>query len=229
MAKKTIVGCLHAHYTNIEYIEQARIEGAEWIHFVDPGLMMRISGDAGLDSELARRKAAEQIDWIAHAGVDAILVTCTNYIALLEEERLRTSVPIIKLDEAWFESVCGIAGPQLLLFSNPATVEGTMRRLSQYAASRGVFSGHWEALLAENSFPLIMQGRKQQYEEEIAGYIRGLIASRPGVPVTVAQLSLAGAAGAVERETGTAIGNPLKSLTELLSDIVRKQAPLAPE
>ncbi|SNS87176.1 hypothetical protein SAMN05444672_10360 [Bacillus sp. OK838] len=44
MRKK--IGCLHAHYTNIEYIEKASSKfDIEWLHFVDPGLMHRVASD----------------------------------------------------------------------------------------------------------------------------------------------------------------------------------------
>jgi hypothetical protein len=42
MVKKRI-GCLHAHYSNIEYIEEAfSAYEVEFIHFVDPGLVSYI-------------------------------------------------------------------------------------------------------------------------------------------------------------------------------------------
>jgi len=48
------LGCLHAHYSNIAYIEQTffHINHIELIHFVDPGLILQASnGDS--DSGLA--------------------------------------------------------------------------------------------------------------------------------------------------------------------------------
>lgn len=57
------IGCLHAHYSNIEYIE------------------------ASIGSK------ADQIKWITQSGVDAILITCTGYIAILEEVETMTNLP----------------------------------------------------------------------------------------------------------------------------------------
>ena len=38
------LGCLHAHYSNIEYIENAFAPyNIELIHFVDPGLMYQVT------------------------------------------------------------------------------------------------------------------------------------------------------------------------------------------
>ena len=61
------------------------------------------------------RKVKEQIEWMISCDVDAILITCTNYIALLEDETLfDPSIPIIKIDEPYFESICK-QQPQFIL------------------------------------------------------------------------------------------------------------------
>ena len=81
------LGCLHAHYSNIEYIEDAlSLYDVELIHFVDPALMYRVTSDENFKVADAQKKVKEQIEWIAQYNVDAILITCTNYIALLPEE-----------------------------------------------------------------------------------------------------------------------------------------------
>ena len=78
----------------------------------------------------------EQIEWIAQCQGHAILITCTNYIAILQEDQLSTSVPIIKIDEPFLDYICNIGQPQTILFSNPATVEGTMERLKHHASQQ---------------------------------------------------------------------------------------------
>ena len=101
------LGCLHAHYSNIEYIENAFAPyNIELIHFVDPGLMNQVTKNKNFRESEAQRKVIEQIEWIAQCQVDAILITCTNYIALLQEDQLSTSVPIIKIDEPFFDYIC---------------------------------------------------------------------------------------------------------------------------
>ena len=133
MRKK--LGCLHAHHSNIEYIEHAfqNIENVVLVHFVDPGLIQQISkGTEGLAF-----KVKEQLEWMESCDMDAILITCTNYIAVLEEELLELSIPIIKIDEPYFETICEENQPQTILFTNPETVEGTMKRLQQYAEQHG--------------------------------------------------------------------------------------------
>ncbi len=55
MKKK--IGCLHAHYTNVEYIENAFSKfDIEWLHFVDPGLMQRVSTDENFNYSDAQKR-----------------------------------------------------------------------------------------------------------------------------------------------------------------------------
>lgn len=207
------IACLHAHYSNIPYIQNALAsDELELVHFVDPGLMSRISSDKHFDEGKAKNKVIEQIEWIAQANVEAILITCTNYIALLEENRLNTSIPIIKIDEPFFSSVCNSTEPQVLLFTNPATVEGTMRRLSEFASIHNKPLGTIEARVIENTFELIMQGKTEQYVEEVSTYIKGILESEKEKKVSVAQLSMVETAAKVEQELNVKIGNPLDSL-----------------
>lgn len=210
MKKK--IACLHAHYSNIQYIQNALTsDELELVHFVDPGLMSRITSDKNFDEGQAKNKVIEQIEWISQANVEAILITCTNYIALLEEDRLHTSIPIIKIDEPFFSSVCSITEPQVLLFTNPATVEGTMRRLNEFASIQDK-PINIEARVIENTFELIMQGKNEQYVEELSKYIKGILASEKNKKISVAQLSMVESAVKVEQELNVKIGNPLDSL-----------------
>lgn len=210
---KRKIGCLHAHYSNIEYIQKAIASNdLELVHFVDPGLMSRIASDETFDLTKAQNKVNEQIEWIASTKVDAILVTCTNYIALLDDEQLKTSVPIIKIDEPFFHYVCSITEPQVLLFTNPATVEGTMKRLNEFATTHAK-PINIDVQIIENTFELIMQGKKEQYVNELSNYIKGLLISNQNKIVSVAQLSMVETAEKIECEMGDVkIGNPLKTL-----------------
>ncbi|WP_201006587.1 hypothetical protein [Paenibacillus glycanilyticus] len=207
------IGCLHAHYSNIEYIEASIGSKAELIHFVDPGLMRCM--EEGFDKVKVKEKAADQIKWIAQSGVDAILITCTGYIALLEE--VETNLPIIKIDEPFFNEICKITQPQILLFTNPATVEGTMKRLMNFASSHDYQLPDIEVRVIENAFQLIMQGRKKEYEDEVFKYIEKLLQSEQDKKIAVAQLSMVKAAERVAQEYNISISNPLAPLEGYVS------------
>ncbi|MDF2815344.1 MAG: hypothetical protein K0Q81_1544, partial [Paenibacillus sp.] len=103
----TTIGCFHAHYSNIEHIEKALAAyEVELVHFVDPGLD-RMKKDADFNNDTAEQKVIETMDWISKCHVDAILITCTFFTAVLQEELLnRYSIPIIKLEEPLFHDIC---------------------------------------------------------------------------------------------------------------------------
>lgn len=119
------IGCLHAHYSNIRYIDDALSEfNIELIHFVDPALMYRVTSDEKFQESDAQKKVNEQIAWMAQCDVDAILITCTNYIALLKEDQRSIAVPIIKIDEPFFDSICQIDQPRVILFQTLQLLKG---------------------------------------------------------------------------------------------------------
>jgi hypothetical protein len=189
----------------------------ELIHFVDPGLIKRLTTDRQFNIVQAKQKVIEQINWMAQEDVDAILITCTNYIALLEESDLKLSLPIIKLDELLFHYLCCLTTPQILLFSNAATVEGTMNRLVQFANNLGIHHSilsDIEVHIVEDSFALLLQGEQQQYTEKITTYIKQLLVDQPDKPISVAQLSMVDAAQQIEQQISVRIGTPLHGLVD---------------
>ncbi|MCY8952457.1 hypothetical protein MOE39_01070 [Bacillus cereus] len=205
------LGCLHAHYSNIEYIEDAFSPfNIELIHFVDPALMYRVTLNENFQESDAQFKVKEQIEWIAQCNVDAILITCTNYIAILQEDQLSISVPIIKIDEPFFDYICNIQQPQTILFTNPATVEGTVERLKHHANNHQK-SLDLEVIVINSTFELIMQGLKEEYNQEIAKFLNQIIKDEKKV-ISVAQLSMVDASQQVEYKTSKTIINPLITL-----------------
>jgi len=211
MNLKKKLRCLHAHYSNIDYIEQALAPfDIECIHFVDPALMHRVTSDPNFKESDAQHKVKEQLEWIAQSNVDAILITCTNYVALLREEHLSITTPIIKIDEPYFDAICHIQQPQKIIFTNPATVEGTMERLHRHA-NRLQKSLDIEIVVISDTFNLIMQGKKEEYEQEIVKFLTYMIQDDM-TAISVAQLSMVDAARQVEDETSTTIMNPLAPL-----------------
>ena len=208
------LGCLHAHYSNIEYIENAfATYNIELIHFVDPGLMNQVTKNKNFRESEAQRKVIEQIEWIAQCQVDAILITCTNYIAILQEDQLSTSVPIIKIDEPFFDYICTIGQPQTILFSNPATVEGTMERL-KYHASQQQKTLDLEVIVINNTFDLFMRGLKEEYNQGISTFLNQIINEKK--VISVAQLSMVDAARQVENQSSKTIINPLNTLVSFI-------------
>jgi hypothetical protein len=208
----TTIGCFHAHYSNIEHIEKALAAyEVELVHFVDPGLD-RMTKDADFNNDTAEQKVIETMDWISKCHVDAILITCTFFTAVLQKELLnRYSIPIFKLEEPLFHDICGIKKPVILVFTNPNTVEGTLQQLKYYSAviGKGI---QVEAQLLDHTFELIMQGRKQEYIAAVTGGLSRIAAEHSDHHIVAAQLSMVPAAEQVELLTGRCIGNSLAAL-----------------
>lgn len=211
------LACLHAHYSNVEYIEQAlALFGLELVHYTDPGLIRRMSSDPRFSRDVALEHAKRQLNWMMDCGAEAVLVTCTQYAALLESGGQEWRVPVITIDEPFFDVLCSSEQPQIVLFTNPGTVEGTMRRLHAFAEAAGK-ELQVEAQVIEGSFGLIMEGKKEAYLERVSRYMKDLLQSGERRIIFAAQLSMTEAAEAVEREYRCEIGNPLKALVPSLT------------
>jgi hypothetical protein len=209
---KTRLGCLHMHHSNIAYVDGiVAPDRVEVLHYVDPGLMRRIGSDPNFSSRQAEQQVRRQLDWMADCGLDAILITCTNYIAMLPDEPLDLAIPVIKIDEPFFADLLRQPSPQLLLFTNPATVEGTMRRFHDYAHQAG-HQPQVEIDVIPGTFELVMAGKTEEYAAAVTGQLRELVRSGRCEAISVGQLSMAESALRVTAETKVPIGNPLDSL-----------------
>ncbi len=221
---KIRMGCLHMHHSNIPFIDGiVDSERVELLHFVDPGLMRRIGSDAGFAPDQGEEQVRRQLDWMASCGLDAILITCTNYIAMLPDEPLDMALPVIKIDEPFFASLLQQPMPRLLLFTNPATVEGTMRRFREYARQVGLESDI-QVEVIPGTFELVMAGRTEEYAAVVSERLRELARSGDYAAIAVGQLSMADAARRVAAETGVAIGNPLDPLSDHLAAAIGSAA-----
>jgi hypothetical protein len=217
MNAMTRVGCLHMHHSNIPFIDGiVDPSQVELLHFVDPGLMRRISSDAGFSPAEAQQQVRRQLAWMASCGLDAILITCTNYIAMLPDEPIDLTLPIVKIDEPFFAHLLQQPTPHLLLFTNPATVEGTMRRFGAFARAEGQ-APDIAVEVIEGTFDLVMAGRTEEYTAAVSDRLRDLAGSGDYAAISVGQLSMADAARRVSTETTVPIGNPLDSLRTYLA------------
>lgn len=220
MSQKPRLGCLHAHHSNIGYIETIiPHDTIEAIHFVEPGLLRRIGSDADFSMEDAATQVRKQMDWMRACGVDALLVTCTNYIAAMPDEPSHAGIPVVKIDEPFFAYLLQQPPRHLLLFSNPDTVEGTVHRLYDFAAATGA-QPEIEVEVIPNSFNLFLTGQTETYNRAVAERLRELVRLGRFTSLSVGQLSMVDAARRVARETGHVIGDPLQPLRAYLDTIL---------
>lgn len=211
---KRRLGCLHAHHSNIAYIEIAlATHGVELVHFVDSGFMYKMTQDEKFHEADALIKVKEHLEWIVSCDVDAILITCTNMIAVLKDEHLSLEIPIIKIDEPYFEVICREQQPQTLLFTNPATVMGTIERLQQYAKYHEK-KINIKIHVIENSFELLMQGKKEAYNKAILQFLHEAVHEYS--IISVAQLSMVDAAQQFSNVSKISITHPLQPLVNAI-------------
>jgi hypothetical protein len=220
---KKRIACFHAHHSNIQHIEKAlKPYWVELIHFVDPGLD-RIKTDADFTDEIAQRKIHQTLEWISKCHVDAILITCTFFTAVMPQEGIPgLTIPIVKIDEPLFQEICQIDQPQILVFTNPNTVHGTMDQLHRFAKYLDK-SIHVEPILLPNTFELIMQGKQGEYIEQVAKGLTQIGVQHPDTNIFAAQLSMVPAAAQIQQQNGTRIGHPLDSLSRCLEHTLHLQ------
>ena len=212
----TRLGCLHMHHSNIAYIDGIiDPERVEAVHFVEPGLMRRIASGAGFPEALAGAQVERQLAWMAGCDLDAIVITCTNYIAMLPDD-FDLGLPLIKIDEPFFTSMLRRPTPHLLLFTNPATVEGTMRRCAEFARAQGC-EVDLDVDVIEGTFELVAAGRTNEYTALLASRLQELIDEGRYASISVGQLSMATAAHEATAATGFPIANPLDALRNHLA------------
>lgn len=214
----TRIGCLHGHYSNISLLSDAFAAfDVELIHFVDPGLLLQNEGTSVHTKEQSHAKLREQLNWMRNCGVDAIVITCTQYAALVTpEDEATATVPLFTIDGPFFHELARHTELQVLLFSNPATVQPTMERLVKHAHSQNLHP-EIQVSLVENAFALLMENKQEAYREAIKDALYQLRQTFPDQPIAVAQLSMAPVADQFAKENDCTISHPLHSLTSLMS------------
>lgn len=217
-----VIACLHAHHSNIAFLDAALgAQGFAATHYVDPGTVHRLTTDPGLSRAEAAARLQDQLSWMAACGADGILVTCTNYAAVVSGAEPPLDVPVVHIDEPLLAALCEREEPQVLLFTNAATVSGTMERLAQYAAARGRRIDVRPELI-DGAFALVLQGRAEEYRELVIDRLKALLAADPACPVWVGQLSMTEAARSVADSTGLWVGDPLTPLMQQIAERVRR-------
>ncbi|APO43779.1 hypothetical protein BS614_06975 [Paenibacillus xylanexedens] len=217
------IGCFHAHYSNIALIEETLAPyEVELVHYVDPGLD-RLKHDADFSEVVIHEKVAQTLQWIAECHANAILVTCTLFATVLEQEAIQVPVPVIGIDDPLLQEMRRVPGDYIIAFTNPATVEGTMARLNQALQQEDengqlhvAKTSQTEAVCIPWTFELIMRGDQQGYLEAVREGLQQIAEQYPGKTVVAAQLSMAPAAAQVTVDRGIPIHSPLALLAAYL-------------
>ncbi|SNZ10152.1 hypothetical protein SAMN05421503_1563 [Terribacillus aidingensis] len=207
------IACLHAHHSNIDYIEKALASyDVALTHYVDPALMYHIKGYQSFNPY---RKVEEQINWISSTNPDAILLTCTNYILYLSTD-INLDIPIIKIDEPFFLELKQYKTAKLY-FTNPDTVQGTMNRLHLFVNNKSS-SKKYSVEIIPNAFQLIMANKKNDYTEAIVEHV---LAAEASEIIAFSQLSMVDAALPIEAKSDVKVITSINALTVYLERELR--------
>jgi hypothetical protein len=217
------IGCFHAHYSNIALIEEALAPyEVELVHYVDPGLD-RLKHESDFTEAVIHEKVSQTLQWIAHCHADAILVTCTLFAAVLEQEVQHVPVPVVGIDDPLLQEMQQNPGDYILAFTNPETIEGTMARVNlalqqddEDKQQNRIEEVESKAVLIPGTFELIMRGDKEGYLAAVSTGLQQLAEQHPDNTVVAAQLSMAPAAARVTADTGITIYSPLARLASYL-------------
>ncbi|WP_208589588.1 hypothetical protein [Gracilibacillus suaedae] len=201
--RKAKLVVLHAHHSNIEYTESAlKSTNVEQIHHVDPGLIDAIKNKS---TQQIEKRVQTQLEWLASAEPDAILITCTNYSLYIKETKINDT-PILKIDELFLKSLIDYP-TATLYFTNPATVKGTINRLKQQPNVKADF----QVEVIDHAFALLMSNKQDAYSEVIIDYIEN---NPPQGQIVFPQLSMHQAATHLKNK-GFNVMTPVDALKEI--------------
>lgn len=217
MDERARIACLHAHHGNIGYIDLLLAPyRAEAAHFVDPALVRRIGVDHHFSAEQAADRVRGQLRWIAESDVDGIIVTCTAYAASMPLLGIAgITIPIVTIDEPFFAAISRAPNPQRILFTNAGTVEGTTRRLAEYADRHGARIAP-RADLIPGAFDLFMAGRQNEHDALLTDRLLERARTLTDGSLFAGQLSMAASAREAARRSGVRILSPLDTLESAL-------------
>lgn len=164
--------CIHAHESNRQWIEQTlpneKIQHIILDHLIEESNDFKVKKQVLLHLNTLRNKETS-----------CFISTCSYFSAHLPEAY---DLPIIALDTLLFQTIC--QEPKLqLVFTNAATVKGTLERYGKYKDSNQKLTVH----IIPNAFEKIMAGEIDLYKKLVQ---EGMGKLDSEIPIAVGQLSM---------------------------------------
>lgn len=205
--------CLHAANSNIEIIDRA-IQGLPFRiqHEVDLTLIQLIRTKEPL--EIQKAYVQRKLHDLLRDEPAFIFITCTNYVALLDQFKLTLPVPIVKIDEILFEQMKDIQTPIQMLFSNKETIPGTMKRLHQFIPT-GL---DIEIVQISDVFEWFLAGHKLEHDQKVLSKLLELATFEK--TIIVAQLSMANVTEIYGKLSGNPVITPISALRSYMQKLL---------
>lgn len=208
--------CLHAAKSNAEIIDHLLHDMSfEIRHVVDTYLLEMIREQSCFNKQ--KDYAFHKIMELVEQQPSFILITCTNYIVLLDQIELETSIPILKIDELLFEQLKEVQAPIKILFTNKQTIEGTMARLKQAIPSELDI----EVIFISKVFDWYLADDKLRHDQKVLSTLLDLDASQN--IIVVAQLSMANSADKYSKLSGYLVLSPVTAIRNAKNFIGNKE------
>ena len=205
--------CLHASEANIEIIDREMKEMPFDIkHEVDTHLLSMIRTKQPL--ELQKAYVVEELNKLTLQEPALLFVTCTNYVALLDEINVTTHFPILKIDEILYEQLKNIHNPIKMLFTNKETIRGTMQRFRQFVSQ----DVEVEVLHIPDVFDWYLAGDTLRHDQKVLTTLLELDAYEN--TVVVAQLSMSRIASIYSKLSGNEVLSPVTALKEYMNKLI---------
>ena len=199
-----LIICLHAAESNVDILEQSLADRSfEIRHVVDTYLLTMIREQRPFNEQ--KDYAFNKIMALIEQQPEFILITCTNYIVLLDQIEIETNIPILKIDELLFAQLKEVQKPIKMLFTNKQTVEGTMARLKQTLSAELDI----EVIFIPEVFDWYLAGDKLRHDQKVLSTLLELDASQH--IIAVAQLSMANSAERYSKLSGNVVLSPLSA------------------
>ena len=199
---RPLIICLHAAESNVGIIEQSLADRSfEISHVVDTYLLKMIREQRPFNEQ--KEYAFSKIIALVEQQPAFILITCTNYIVLLDLIELETNIPILKIDELLFAQLKDVQKPIKMLFTNKQTIEGTMARLKQTLSAELDI----EVIFIPEVFDWYLAGDTLRHDQKVLSTLLELDASQH--IIAVAQLSMANSVERYSKLSGNVALSPL--------------------
>lgn len=167
-----MIVCIHAHESNQQWINQTlsdkKIKHIILDHLIEETNNIKV-----------KKQVLFYLNTLRNKETSCFISTCSYFSAHLPASY---DLPIIALDTLLFQAICD--EPRLqLVFTNEATIEGTLARYEQLKNKKQILTVH----LISNAFGKLMAGEVNNYKLAVQ---EGLQKLDKSVPIAVGQLSM---------------------------------------
>ena len=203
--KRKVLGLIHTSATLVPVFQQLcreKMPGVDVFNIADDSLIKDVIARGEL-TPLTSRRVADHVLSAEAAGADFILVTCSSIGRAVEAAALRTSVPVLRVDQPMADKAVGL-GKRIGVV---ATLSTTLEPTADLIRRRAQVAGREVSVvtrLCEGAFEALMAGDTAKHDAAVTA---ALLALAPETDVIVlAQASMARvAAGLGKLKTGTPI------------------------